>query len=108
MHVVNKKTLLPFQNGLLLSITALKGLYEYLKDHHAVKYLLTAQLNQDCLENFFTQLRGLGHHYDHPSPVEAKNRFRLLLLARNSVDLQSSNVQSESVFALDSPVITEY
>ena len=57
---------------------------------------MTARLNQDCLENFFSQFRELGHHHDHPTPIDVKNRFRLLRLARNSVDLNSSNVCRDS------------
>ena len=57
---------------------------------------MTARLNQDCLENLFSQLRELGHHHDHPTPIDVKNRFRLLRLARNSVDLNSSNVCRDS------------
>lgn len=48
------------------------------------------------MENFYSQLRELGHHHDHPTPIDVKNRFRLLLLARNSVDMNSSNVCRDS------------
>ena len=91
LRVGNKTSLLPFQRGFMMSIAAVKGLFQDLQTQFDVKYLLTARLNQDCLENFFSQLRGLGHHYDDPTPIEVKYRFRLLLFARNSVDLNSSN-----------------
>lgn len=79
-----------------MSITALRGLYKSLQSEYCVQYILTARLNQDCLENFFSQLRGIGHHYDHPTPLEVKYRFRLLLIARNCVDLNSSNVRRDA------------
>jgi len=92
MRIIRKKTLLPFQKGFLMSITAVKGLFASLQALYNAQYILTARLNQDCLENFFSQLRGIGHHYDHPTPAEVKHRFRLLLVARNCVDLNNSNV----------------
>ena len=95
MRIVGKKTLLPFQKGFLMSITAVKGLFASLQALYNVQYILTARLNQDCLENFFSQLRGIGHHYDHPTPAEVKHRFRLLLVARNCVDLNNSNVRRD-------------
>ena len=79
-----------------MSIAAVKGLYQDLNERFGAKFLLTARLNQDYLENFFSQLRGLDHLYDHPSPIEVKHRFRLLLIARNSVDLNSSNLQRDN------------
>src|SRR6218665_2540380 len=96
MRIVGKKTLLPFQKGFLMTITAVKGLFASVQALYNAQYLLTARLNQDCLENFFSQLRGIGHHYDHPTPTEVKHRFRLLIVARNSVDLNSSNVRRDA------------
>src|SRR6218665_1585877 len=96
MRIVGKQTLLPFQKGFLMTITAVKGLFASVQALYNAQYLLTARLNQDCLENFFSQLRGIGHHYDHPTPTEVKHRFRLLIVARNSVDLNSSNVRRDA------------
>ena len=96
MRVIGKTTLLPFHEGFMMSIAATKGLLKDINTAYGADYILTARLNQDCLENFYSQLRGLGHHYDHPSPIEVRNRFRLLLLTRNSVDLNSSNVQRDA------------
>jgi len=35
---------------------------------------------KSVLENFFSQIRERGHHYEHPIPTEVKNRFRQLLI----------------------------
>lgn len=53
------------------SIRSLLGLFNDLRKYD-VKYILTARLNQDCLENFFCLVRGLGHFNDHPTPVDVK------------------------------------
>lgn len=78
-----------------MSIAALKGLYCQLRRDYDVKYILTASLNQDYLENFFSQIRGLGRHCDHPTPMSVKQHFRLLLISWNSVELDNSNVKGD-------------
>lgn len=38
--------------------------------------LVTYRLNQDCLENFFSQVRGRGGNRDHPTPEQFRAAFR--------------------------------
>jgi len=95
MKAVGKTSLMPFHKGYLMTLNAVQGLYKDMNDNYGLRYILTSRLNQDCLENFFAQLRGLGHHYDHPTPMEFKYRFRLLLISKNSVDLSNSCVQRD-------------
>ncbi|CAL1289907.1 unnamed protein product [Larinioides sclopetarius] len=73
-----------------MTIASLYGLYEDLMPLD-VKFILTSRLNQDCLENFFFQIRGVGHFYDHPLPSEVKYRIRLLLLGKNVDDIPFSS-----------------
>lgn len=82
--------LLPFQKGFMKSIRSLFGLFNDLKPYK-IQYILTSRLNQDCLENFFSRIRGLGHFYDNPSPVDVKYRIRLLLLGANVNDIPLSS-----------------
>ncbi|KAF0292463.1 Transposable element P transposase [Amphibalanus amphitrite] len=79
-RVVGSNSMLPFQKGFVMSSTALRGLYSAVQRHHGLSYLLTSRLNQDCVENFFSQLRGMGAANTNPTAVEAKNRLRLLLI----------------------------
>ena len=81
MRRKNKASLLPFQTGILISVEALRGLFNALKDLFNVKFILTARLNQDPVENIFSQIRGIGS--SHPGPVDCANRLRLLLLGKN-------------------------
>ena len=78
-----KKSLLPFQHGILQSINSLRQLYEFVHTQFGTKYILTYKLTQDALENFFCQIRGLGQQYDHPTPLEFKHRMKLLLIRKN-------------------------
>uniref|UniRef100_T1IQE0 Transposable element P transposase n=1 Tax=Strigamia maritima TaxID=126957 RepID=T1IQE0_STRMM len=66
---VNKK-------GVLQDVKALNG-----------KYILTARLNQDCLENFFSRVRGIGQFYDHPLPADVRTRIRLLILGSSAGEI---------------------
>ena len=75
---MEKKTKKPFQKGILISIQSTMSLFKELKNE-GVDFLHTAKLNQDCLENFFSRLRGVGGNNNHPAPVEAMDRVRILL-----------------------------
>lgn len=76
-----RNSLLPCQIGFCVAINATLELYSVLKnDFPNVKYLLTSRLNQDCLENLFSQIRGFGGPNTCPTTVEFKYRLRLLLL----------------------------
>ncbi len=75
-----KSSLLPCQIGYLVSIEALLQLYTVLREDYGVKYLMTSRVNQDCLESFFSRIRGFGGPNPNPTPCEFRYRFRLLLL----------------------------
>ena len=49
----------PWQIGIQCSINATRALHNDLVVHGQFKYLLTARVNQDCLENFFSRIRGI-------------------------------------------------
>lgn len=96
MRVKGKKSLLPFQKGILVSISSLIGLLEEVKNIHGLKYIMTTRLTQDVLENLFSQIRGVGHFYDHPSPTEVLSRLKTIMLA-NKMPKPSvkTNVENE-------------
>ncbi|KAI8122645.1 Transposable element P transposase [Lucilia cuprina] len=48
------ENLLPFQRGILQSNNALPLLQKHLLENYGMDYILTAKLNQDCIENFFS------------------------------------------------------
>ena len=48
----------PWQIGIQCSINATRALHNELVVKGTFKYLLTARVNQDCLENFFSRIRG--------------------------------------------------
>ena len=87
---LGRTSLLPLQHGILRSSASLRGLYA---DFQAVcpdlEYLMTSHLNQDCLENLFSQLRGMCGANTTPDAVEARARLRILLIARSPLQAAS-------------------
>ena len=78
----NIKTLegkeLPCIFGWKLCTQALLGLWEYLKGEN-FQYILTSRLNQDCIENLFSIIRGKGGHQDNPDPQQFKDAFKYVV-----------------------------
>ena len=101
-RVVGKKQHLPFQKGFLLTIRSLRSLYVELKSVYNVRYILTSRLNQDLLENLFSQVRGAGAFYDHPSPVSVKHRLKTLLIGAKS------SIFTTTAVATDDHASSEY
>lgn len=109
-----KKSLQVFQKAIIISITSLQNLFTEIRAKYAVKYILTHRVNQDCLENLFSQvnitlcvksynnysfhfilqIRTRGGLHDHPSPLSVLYRLRMILLGKNPGVVQShTNVQ---------------
>ncbi|KAI5704495.1 hypothetical protein M8J75_006003 [Diaphorina citri] len=78
-----KKSMQVFQKGIITSTKSLMELFIDLKQKYDIEYILTHRLNQDCLENFFSQLRSRGGLHDHPSPLNVLYRIRTILLGKN-------------------------
>lgn len=89
--------ILPFQEGIIISNNALKGLFRQLKGQYSnVQYLMTKRLNQDNVENFFSYIRAMGRGNDAPDPLSFKWRLRWYILGKNSTDLFSTNLNTQA------------
>ncbi|KAF0288011.1 Transposable element P transposase [Amphibalanus amphitrite] len=78
---VSTSALLPFERGMLRSSASLRGLYPDLTS----AYPDQLRLNQDCLENTFSQLRSMCSPNTHPDAVEVRQRLRILLMALSAL-----------------------
>lgn len=85
----------PFQSGITVSIKSTLDLYSELKNE-GISYLLTARLNQDALENVFSQIRALGGNRSHPTSVDTINRIRTICLSKNAHTIVSNSCPVES------------
>jgi hypothetical protein len=96
MRCCGEKSLQLFQKGCIISIMSLKELLKNLKTSCEVKYILTHRLNQDCLENLFSQIRTRGGLNDHPTPLDAIYRLRMIILGKTQGLLQkNTNTDNE-------------
>lgn len=57
MRVISKNSLQIFQKGAIISTTSVQHLFQDLKERYGISYILTHRLNQDCLENLFSQVK---------------------------------------------------
>ena len=102
MRQIGKKpgaALIPFQRGIAWSIKSAKNLFNSLKEEYNISYLLTCHVNQDCVENTFSCIRGIGARYNNPHPTECLNRLRLLMIG--SKELQNFVIDKSAVEAED-------
>lgn len=100
MRVGQKTNLLPFQKGILVCNESLQEMFTYIQNKYSseafqIKYILTRRLNQDILENLFSYLRSMGAGYDHPTPVEIRNRLKWYILGKHSGHVLSSGANTE-------------
>ena len=87
-------TNLPCFRGWIQSINALLILVEDLQTDN-IHNLCTKRLNQDCVENMFSVVRGKGGHRDNPSPVEFRYAFRQIMVDRLISVSEYSNCQDD-------------
>lgn len=78
-----KNSLQAFQKAVIVSIKSLRLLFQDMVEKHNIKYILTHRLNQDLVENFFSQIRTRGGLHDHPSPLDCIYRIRMIILGKN-------------------------
>ena len=94
-----KAKLKPFQEGIARSINSIRNLFKSLKKDYNISYLLTSHVNQDCVENAFSRIRGIGGTHVTPNPTECLNRLRLLMIG--SKVLQNLVVDNTAVETAD-------
>uniref|UniRef100_A0A182S093 Transposable element P transposase n=1 Tax=Anopheles funestus TaxID=62324 RepID=A0A182S093_ANOFN len=80
--VIGKSSLQTFQKSILMQITSLQMLFEDMQQ-------TTYKLNQDLLENFFSQIRQRGGVYDHPTPLSFIYRARVMILGKSPTILHN-------------------
>lgn len=84
-----------FQKAILTSIQSVKRLLIKMRLDYGITFIMTFKLNQDFLENLFAMIRLNGGSNDHPSPLEALNRIRLIILGKSLTFPMSVNQNTE-------------
>jgi len=91
-----KKTYAPFQKGILMHITSMQEFYLDLKKEYGINYVIPARLNQDHLENFFSQIRGLGGFNSNPTALEFQYRMKRLVTSHALLTPTTSSVCTDN------------
>ena len=94
IKLTNGKTV-PCLEGWILSIKSLTAFWKDVTNNHGFKFLLTNRLNQDCLENLFSIIRGKGGNRDNPTPQQFRAAFRQIVVEKLLEPSPGSNCQSD-------------
>ena len=87
---------LPCIFGWKLCIQSLLGLWEYLKTEQSSQFILTSQINQDCVENLFSIILGFGGHRDNPDVEQLKSSFKYVVADKLFVQSDASNCKVDN------------
>ena len=91
----NNGASIPCIVGWQISIWCLKHLWKDLQKN-GFKFLLTNRLNQDCLENLFSIIRGKGGHRDNPNVQQFRAEFRQLIIDKLFIVSKSANCEMDT------------
>ena len=67
------------------------GLWLHLKKEEKLQFILTGRLNQDCVENLFSIIRGKGGCCDNPDVEYFKAAFKLVVADKLFLQDDTSN-----------------
>ena len=90
-----KSKTLPCIQGWKLSINSLLGLWHDVHVSCNLKFLITNRLNQDCLENYFSLVRGRGGHRDNPDAVQFTAEHRALAVDSLFLSSREANCKED-------------
>ena len=85
----------PSLKGWNMAINALRLLWEDLRLNHGFKFLYTNRLNQDCIENLFSIIRGKGGQLDNPDSCQFRASLRQVMVDRILIPSDSANCEAD-------------
>ena len=91
---------LPCMYGWKSSIRSLLLLWEDLRSNHGFSFLFTDRLNQDCLENLFSQVRSNSSHIDRPTAAQFRIFFARVMVNQLFLHPKGTNCQEDTDFFL--------
>ena len=86
---------LPCLKGWKMAVRALLQLWDHLRTDCGITFLLTNRLNQDCLENLFSTIRGKGGHGDNPSAKQFRIRLSQTMVDSFFLHSHGSNCEED-------------
>ena len=79
-----------------ISINVLFGLWQHLKKEEKFQFILTGRLNQDCVKNLFSIIRGKVDFIDNPDVEKFKAAFKYLVADKLFVQSDARNCKIEN------------
>ena len=76
-----------------ISINVLFGLWQHLKKEEKFQFILTGRLNQDCVGNVFSIIRGKGGFCDNPDVEQFKAAFKYHVADKLFVQSDANNLR---------------
>ena len=67
------------------------GLWQHLKKEEKFQFILTDRLNEDCVENLFSIIRGTDGLHDNPDVEQFKAAFKCLVADKLFIQSNASN-----------------
>ena len=86
----------PCFEGLLQNSNAVMAMHADLVVGGPLTFLMTGRINQDCIENFFSQIRAKGGHRFNPSAKEFRYAYRNICSTFILAAIPSSNCAYDS------------
>ena len=72
------------------------GLWQHQKKEEKFQFILTGRLNQDCVENLFSIIRGKGGFHDNSEVEQFKAVFKYLVADKLFVQSDASNCKVDN------------
>ena len=102
ISMVGSNSVPPCIAGWQQNIHALRALWKVLSQQYNFDFLYTSRLNQDCIENLFSLIRGWGGFRDNSDPVQFKAAFKQVLVQNFLVPPSTGNCEADlDSFILD-------
>ena len=92
----------PCFDGLIQDINAVLQMHQCLVVDGPLDFLMTGRLNQDCIDNFFSQVRAKGGHRFNPSAREFRFAYRSLCCNLILASIPSANCAFDNDVMLSS------
>jgi hypothetical protein len=86
----------PCFEALVQNLTGMEMLIESLLQSQSFDYVLTGRVTQDCLENFFAQVRSRGGNRSNPSAAEFSYAYKALAANLLLTPVKSGNCEVNS------------
>ena len=90
----NRTSQIKCLTGWCITIRSILGIWKKLQQEENISFLVTRQLNQDPIENFFGCIRQQGGNSDNPTPIQFIRAYRKLFHI-NLLSVVSGNCEAD-------------